>query len=160
VGKGGHNQKPTQLKIIHGTFRKHRAKKGEPKPQLVDEVPKPPRHLNGFGKWIWRRIAPELVEKRILTVLDLQSLEILCDAYGLYRAARAAMLRKGRTLQQYLQGQNSQTTPEATMMRQCWATFKAFMAEFGLSPASRGKLDIPAPKESEEDPMKRLLDEG
>ena len=155
----GRYRKPTQLKIIQGTFCKSRANRGEPKPRLVNEVPKPPQHLNGFGKWIWRRVAPELVEKQILTVLDLPALEILCDAYGLYRAARAAMLRKGRTLQQYLQGQNSQTTPEATMMRQCWATFKAFMAEFGLSPSSRGRLDIPAPKADEPDPMERLLNE-
>jgi P27 family predicted phage terminase small subunit len=160
MGKGGHNQKPTQLKILQGTFRRHRAKKGEPKPAPVTAVPKPPRHLNGFGKWMWRRIAPELVEKQILTVLDLQALEILCDAYGFYRAARAAMLRKGRTLQQYLSDRNSQTTPEATMMRQCWNTFKGFMAEFGLSPSSRAKLDIPTPKGKEQDPMEELLNES
>lgn len=153
--------KPTQQKIIQGTFRKHRAKQGEPKPELLMQVPKPPVHLNSYGKQMWRKVAPELVAKRIISTLDLHSLEILCDAYGMYRASRAAMLRNGkRTLAQYLKGQNSQTTPEATMMRQCWATYKSFMSEFGLSPSSRTKLDVPGAKEAEEDPMERLFNEG
>ncbi len=149
------------MKIIHGTFRKNRAKKGEPKPEALAGIPKPPAHLNKFGKQMWRQVAPELVKTMLISSLDLRTLEICCDAYGMYREARAAMLRNGkRTLRQYLAGQNSQTTPEATMMRQCWTTFKTFMGEFGLSPASRAKMDIKESEEPKKNPMEELLHEG
>ncbi len=154
----GRPRKPTKTKIIQGTFRKHRAKRDEPKPEVLIGVPKPPKHLTRFGKAMWRQVIPELVKTMLISSLDLRTLEICCDAYGMYREARAAMLRNGkRTLRQYLAGQNSQTTPEATMMRQCWTTYKTFIGEFGLSPAARAKMDIKAPEDPEKDPMENLL---
>jgi P27 family predicted phage terminase small subunit len=151
MGKGGHNKKPTQAKIIQGTFRKDRAPAKEPKPEKVSNVPKPPAYLSKYAKKVWKDLAEELVEKGILTVVDLPALEACCEETG----------KKGkRTLARYMKGRNSQTMPEYTAMNKAWATFKSFLTEFGLTPASRTKLEIAEPKGKGEDPMEKLWNEA
>ena len=162
-------KKPTQLKVIHGTFRKDRAPKKEPEPKKVTVVPRPPAHLTKYGKKLWKSLAAELVEKGVLTVVDLPALEVCCDAYGIYRAAKEAVFqpvdpvtrKKGkRTLAEYLRGKNSQTHPEYTAMTRAFYFFKAYLIEFGLTPSSRSKLDLPEPKGNKQDPMEKLWNEA
>lgn len=164
----GRPRKPTQSKILHGTFRNDRAPKNEPQPEKILEIPRPPSHLSKYAKKLWKQLAGELVEKGILTVLDTAALEACCEAYGQYRMAHEAVFRpvdpetgkKGkRTLAEYLRGRNSQTMPEYTTMTKAWTTFKTFLTEFGMTPASRGKLDI-SEKGDEKDPMERLFHEA
>lgn len=169
MGKGGHNKKPTQAKIIQGTFRKDRAPKKEPEPEKVSEVPKPPAYLSKYAKKAWKALAEELVKKGILTVIDNLALEVCCEAYGQYRLAYEAVFRpvdpktgkRGkRTFAEYMRGRNSQTMPEYTSMKRAWATFKGYLTEFGLTPASRTKLEIAEPKGKGEDPMEKLWNEA
>jgi P27 family predicted phage terminase small subunit len=108
------------------------------------------------------------MDKGILTVVDLAALEICCAAYGEYRQAYDAVYRPRdpktgrivkRTLTQYMAGQNSQTTPEYTAMRQAWTAFKSYLMEFGLTPASRNRIELPEPEEPEKDPVERMFNE-
>lgn len=169
MGKGGHNKKPTQAKIIQGTFRKDRAPKKEPEPKPISLIPRPPSHLSKYAKKAWKALAEELVEKGILTVIDTLALQVCCEAYGQYRLAYEAVFRpidrktgkRGkRTFAEYMKGENSQTTPEYAAMNKAWATFKSYLAEFGLTPASRTKLEIVEPKGKGEDPMEKLWNEA
>lgn len=168
MGSGGHNRKPRKTKIIRGTFRNDRNPKNEPEPEPVSQVPKPPSHLSLYAKRLWKSLAPELMDKGILTVVDLAALEICCAAYGEYRQAYDAVYRPRdpktgrivkRTLTQYMAGQNSQTTPEYTAMRQAWTAFKSYLMEFGLTPASRNRIELPEPEEPEKDPVERMFNE-
>lgn len=167
--KGGHNRKPTGTKIIHGTFRKDRAQEREPEPEKVAEIPKPPSYLSKYAKKLWKSLAGELVEKGILTVVDVPALEACCEAYGQYRAAHEAVFRpvspltgnrEKRTLAEYMRGRNSQTMPEYSTMTKAWTTFKSYLVEFGLTPASRSRVGIPDPKGKENDPMEKLYREA
>jgi len=159
MGSGGRPRKPTRSKIIQGTFRRDRAAKREPAPKLVAEVPKVPKGLPKIAGAMWRELAPELVEKRLLTVVDLRAFEVVCVTYAIYRQAYQAVTGRGRrTIAEYLRGQNSQTIPEFNAMMRSFSVMKAYMTEFGLTPASRGKLDIPEPKDAQ-DEMERLLNE-
>ena len=162
-------RKPTQTKIIHGTFRKDRAPKNEPQPEKVLEIPRPPSHLSKYAKKAWKSLAGELVDKGILTVIDTLALETCCEAYGQYRLAYEAVFRpidrktrkRGkRTFAEYMKGENSQTTPEYAAMNKAWMTFKSYLAEFGLTPASRTKLEITEPKGKGDDPMEKLWNEA
>lgn len=169
MSSGGHNRKPKQLKVIRGTFRADRNPANEPDPTPVVDVPKPPTHLNRWGKRLWKSLVPKLMDTRVLTDVDLPSLEIACMQYGIYRELDDAIRcfvrdsrtgkRRRRTLAEYLRGQNSQTIPEYSAMKQAFTTWKSYMAEFGLSPASRNRIDLPQ-QEGEEDPMEALLNEG
>lgn len=167
------HRKPTERKIIDGTFRKDRAPENEPKPPPVFEPPKPLSHLNKWAKAKWRELAQQLFDDGLLTVLDTTTLEVLCVNYGIYRELHDAIhrppeldeegnptgRRRKRTLAEYMAGRNSQTMPEYTAMTKAFQTYKSLMAEFGLSPAARGRINVPKPAK-QEDPMERLLNEA
>ena len=160
---------PTQTKIIRGTFRKDRAAANEPRPEKVVEVPRPPSYLSKHAKKLWNKLAEELVDKGILTVLDLPALEMCCEAYGQFREAQEIVFqsivdpetgkRRRQTLTEYMAGRTSHSAPEYTAMNKLYQTFRLYLAEFGLTPATRLKLDLPELGSKAEDPMERLWNE-
>ena len=145
-------RKPRQLKVLHGTFRGDRNHGNEPTAPKVAQIPSPPADLNEWGRAKWRELAPTLQASGLLTTLDLTSFEVLCREYGVYREAyqsiyffarRGAGKPRPRTLRQYLRGRNSQTTPELAAYRDARNAYRVLMAEFGLGPASRNRIDLP-----------------
>jgi len=169
MSRGGQNRKPRKSKIIHGTFRKDRNPKREPEPEVVSNIPRPPSNLPLQGKKLWKSLAAELVDKGLLTVVDLGALEVCCFNYGLYKEFDKSIRtwttdpvtgkRRKRTYAEYLAGRNSQTIPELTAMQKAFQLYKSYLVEFGLTPASRNRIELPEPKKDEEDPIKRMLDE-
>lgn len=169
MSSGGHNRRPKQLKVIRGTFRGDRNPANEPDPTPVVDVPKPPTHFNRWSKKLWKTLVPKLMDTHLLTDVDLPTLEIACMQYGIYCELweeirrfitdRTTGRRRRQTIAEYLRGRNSQTAMEYTAMKQAFTTWKSYMAEFGLSPASRNRIDLPQ-QEGEEDPMEALLNEG
>jgi P27 family predicted phage terminase small subunit len=167
MGSGGHNRKPKQRKIIEGTFRKDRNPQNEPEPEAYRDAPKPPSHLGRFGKKLWKQLSQRLTSEGLLTVLDLQALELLCETYDQYRQAHEAVYiiyeydeegkrrRKRRTLGEYLRGRNSQTMPEYTAMNRHFENMTKLLREFGMTPVARNRVEIPE-KEDEADPMERM----
>lgn len=166
----GRPRKPRQTKIIQGTFRKDRNPGNEPSPRVLIKVPKPPAGMNRWSRRLWKELITELTAQQLVTTIDLATLELCCAAYGMYREAKDAIFhhlqdpetgkRARRTLAEYLRGRNSQTMPEMTTMKTGWQLYKAYMAEFGLSPASRNRIHLPGPKETGQDPMEKILDEA
>lgn len=163
---GGHNRVPRQQKIIRGTFRRDRNPAEEIPAEPVGDVPRPPSHLNRWAKKLWKTIAAKLVEARVLTDIDLVTLELCCVQYGLYRdlydqihcriTDPATGRVRRRTAAEYLAGRNSQTQPEYTAMTKAFQQWKSYMAEFGLSPLARNRINH-APADREADPMEELL---
>jgi P27 family predicted phage terminase small subunit len=160
------HRKPKQLKIIQGTFREDRNPKNEADPPKFFEPPKPPSHLGRYGKKIWKQIVKDLTDVGLLTVLDKQALEILCEQYDQYRQAHDAVYRyrdeegrlRRRTLGEYLAGRNSQTVPEYQAMNRHFDSFRKLLTEFGMTPASRNRIEIPKAEEKK-DPMEALLED-
>ena len=139
---------------------------------LLTEVPKPPSHLNRYGKAKWRELLQILVDERRAYASDLTLLEIMCENYGIYREAQAAIHCKvpdvdelgykipgkthKRTLAEYLDGRNCQTTPELTAMNRAHDKFHTMAKEFGLSPMGRkraGQKEKPA----DDNPVKAYI---
>ncbi len=160
---------PRQLKIVRGTFRADRNPGKEPDPEKLVEIPKAPSHLPHSGKQLWKKLVAQLLDVEMLTEADLPALEACCLNYGLYRELYRAITtavdpvtgkKKKRGVAEYLAGRNSQTMPEYIQMTKAFATFKSYLTEFGLTPASRNRIDLPTPKEPETDPMEELIDEA
>lgn len=78
----GRVPKPTALKIAEGNRGKRTPNPAEPKPSVLDRIPKPPRGLNADGAAEWKRIAHQLQELGLLTELDLSSLTAYCASYA------------------------------------------------------------------------------
>jgi len=164
MASGGHNRKPRSQKIIEGTFREDRNPKNEPDPEKYTAPPRPPTHLGKFGKKLWKQLSKRLIDEGLLTILDYQALELICEAYDQYRQAHEAVYyycgkdgrRQRRTLGSYLEGRNTQTMPEYQAMNRHFDSLTKLLKEFGMTPVSRNRIDLPE-KEKEVDPMEELL---
>jgi P27 family predicted phage terminase small subunit len=87
----GRKRQPTHLKLITGTFRRDRASKNEPRPELA--IPSVPPELSDDAKLEWARVSGELFRLGLLTNIDRAALAAYCDSYGIWvRAER--LLRK------------------------------------------------------------------
>lgn len=106
---------------------------GEPARPL-ERVPAPPRELSKEARRIWRRLAGRLVEGGRLTELDLDQLELYCDALVKLRAASDAL---GVGL--VVRGRRDEviTSPVWKVYRELLATCRALGAAFGLTPGAR-----------------------
>lgn len=167
MSKGGHNRKPKQLKIIQGTFRADRNPEHEPEIPPLSEYPKAPSYLNRWAKRKWKELVPQLVDTGILTGVDLGALELCCLQYGIVLELHDAIThyvnedgkRTKRSIAQYLEGRTIQSQPEYSAMKEAARMYKALAEQFGITPASRSRVDIQG-GEKEIDPMEALLDEG
>ena len=167
---GGRPRKPANQKILQGTFRKDRNPENEPEPTTVsvNDIRRPSSHLNRYAKRFWKDVVSELVETGVLTVIDWTAFELCCDSYGTYMEAKEAIYhprdpltgkRQKRSLSEYLQGKNSQTVPELSVMNKGKEDFLKYANVLGLNPVARNRIDIPGRKPEEIDPMEELLND-
>ena len=118
---------------------------------------------------MWRELAGELNATGVLTVVDLPALEACCYQYGVYRDLDAEVRcwivdeetgkRRRRTVAEYLSHGSGARLVYAQMTK-TFALFRQYLQEFGLTPASRARLDLPEGDADPVDPMERLLNEG
>lgn len=168
MARGGQNRKPRQLKVVQGTFRKDRNPAREPEGNPITDPPRAPSTLNRWGKRLWKQVVVQLTDNGVLTDLDLPALEQLCQEYGIAAELYDAVThyvdedgkRKRQSIAEYLAGRNSQTMPEVAVMRQAKNAMKSYLEQFGLTPASRNRIDLGKGEEKEEDPMEALLNEA
>lgn len=107
--------------------------KGRKPDQIVagnlDTVPPPPSWLSRLGKVEWRRVMPDLIERKILTTADLGSVENYCVAVARVRELEKAM-RAG-------------IDPKLFRMQdQAIKTARQLAAELGLTPVSRSRPSV------------------
>ncbi len=116
-------RKPSALKSISGTDRPCRAEKPVPVPadaELVHQVPVAPDWLpNGHAVAEWNRLAPILVNCRLLTVASVPALGHLCALHG-------------KIVQLYAAGES----PTASMI----GALRNLFNDFGMSPVAQGKV--------------------
>ena len=132
--------------------------KAEPRPPRG--VPPMPKHLPETARQLWRWLAPRLDDSQVLTKVDGPALELLCDAYAEYRAARAVIEAQGATygLDTEVGGTMVRTRPEVGIAADAWRRMRAMLTEFGLTPASRSKVSMVGAVP--EDPFEEYLRRG
>jgi P27 family predicted phage terminase small subunit len=154
------------LKVLRGTFRKGENPGAEPSLPPLTKTPPAPSYLNKWGRKKWKEMTGSLIEDRIITAVDIPALEICCDQYGIYCELRDAVThfvddegtRHKINIAQYLAGKNSQTIPEYTQMRAAAQLYKTYAVEFGLTAASRKRIDVPERAPVKKDETEALLE--
>lgn len=137
----GRKPKPTQLKLLSGTARKHRINESEPKPALSQ--PDPPEHLTEAGRREWDRVIGELVDLGVMSRLDRAPLAAYCQAYGRWVAAETALARMAERdavtegLVIRTKSGNAIHNPLVGAANKAMADMVRYAAEFGLTPSSR-----------------------
>ncbi len=101
----------------------------------------------------WRRIAPELIRYKLLTVLDLGALADYCVCVARIDQCERALSVEGLTIA----GERGIVRhPIATVLNQYRTAVKVYASEFGLGLSSRGRLKLPVTADNE--PGADLLD--
>jgi len=137
----GRKPVPRALKILRGNPGKRALGKREPKP--LPGVPRMPGHLSARAKAAWKSIGPELDRMGVLTLADAKALELLCDAYAEYRAARDAVEKEGLTYETFgPSGSMTRPRPEVAIASDAWRRIAAMLREFGMTPSSRTKVSM------------------
>ena len=130
-------KKSSRLKGIEGGRGKQ--KKPNP-PRFVGPFGYCPRHLKGHAKECWRLLAPELEKENLSAKVYRLMLEGLCQAYA--RARKADESLEGleeltfRTENGYVA-----VHPAVSISNNAWSSFRAFGAEFGLSPKQIANIE-------------------
>ncbi len=98
--------------------------------QPVRQVPRPPAWLSSDAKAEWRRAVPSLVERRLLDVADLASLENYCVAQG-----------RVREIERQIQATGFDPALDRAQQK-AMQTARQLAALFGLTPADRSRPTI------------------
>lgn len=142
MGFRGPAPKPTAIKKIQGNPGKR--KLNEKEPQAPPGVPECPEHLDAVARREWTRVSTLLVGMKVLTEADYIALANLCQAYSTLIAAQKQMNKSGilyKTKSGYIQ-----QSPLLGIITSQTTIVNKLLAEFGLTPASRTRINI-APQE-------------
>ncbi|WP_010498526.1 phage terminase small subunit P27 family [Paenibacillus elgii] len=146
MGQRGPKTKPTELKLLQGTYRADRAPENEPKPKQPSTVPDPPSYFDATAKKEWKRLAPELIRLGLLTIADFSAFEAYCLSYSRLVTATKSLKKAGSMFHEYTNkagASNFVPRPEIAVVQKESIVIKAFCAEFGLSPSARTRIDAP-----------------
>ena len=110
-------------------------------------APNPPAWLSKDAKAEWRRVSPVLVERGILTIADLGTLEGYATAMGRVREAEGTIRLEGAT---YTGTTGPKRHPAVTTQDAAMKTARLFAAELGLTPYSRSRTAMTSDKPDDE----------
>lgn len=123
------------------------------------EVPECPKWLTGLAREEWERVSPALHAAGLLTRLDVSALEGYCACYAKWRQAEQQLVEEGLTI--LTPNGSTQIHPCQSISNQAQKLLLSWVKAFGLSPDSRGRMELPPPPPpSDEDSafMRKLLD--
>lgn len=120
-----------------------------PRPNIVAsssqiEIGKPPSWLGREAKREWRRVAPILNERQVVTAGDLGILESYCSAIGMMREAQRLLNKDGLLL-------GGKKHPAIGTMNAAQTTARLAANELGLTPVSRSRPSIRDTNQDDDD---------
>jgi P27 family predicted phage terminase small subunit len=148
----GRRPKPTHLRLVTGNAGKRPINKAEPMPGRA--IPSPPEHLSPEARVAWGRFSAMLDRIGVLTEADAAALEQVSETYAEIVALRADIAANGR-----FQTVITKSGDEMERMRPAYSALmdadrrlKAWLVEFGVTPAARSKVKVNGAAEKQEDP--------
>jgi P27 family predicted phage terminase small subunit len=121
---------------------------------LERKAPACPDHLDAEAKREWKRLVKLLLRTRVLTEADGLALANLCQAWSTLVKAQKKLNESGlllKTPSGYVQ-----QSPLLGIVNNCTEKVVKLSREFGLTPSSRSRLEVP-PEPKPETAMGRFL---
>lgn len=175
MGARGPAPKPSALKKLAGNPGKRLANQNEPRPRA--KRPKMPAHFTPtaggeisdkdyaaqqkfyeIARAEWRRVVRELsAVPGLLTRVDADALAMYCETYARWVIASQKLATDGMVVEMATQsgGKYIAASPYMAIVNQCLKTMKQLLSEFGMTPASRTRIQVERPPE--EDPFDEFL---
>jgi P27 family predicted phage terminase small subunit len=134
----GPRPKPTQIRRIQGNPGRRPLNKREPKPETP--VKRPWGLGRGLAGKFWNEHAPELERLNVLTGVDGPAFRLMAEHYALAVEAVKELKEQGMTIEGR---EGLRKNPLAQLARDNSMAFKAYAVEFGMTPSSRTRLQLP-----------------
>ena len=135
----------------------------EKQSELTELQDNPPRHLDGYGVTLWRKLVPELKRLGTIKQIDTVNLEAFCSLYGTYRMAETDVQKNGifvsfevdkkeideETGEEVVVGKETQydrskKNPAYSIMNDSIKTLKSLAVDLGLSFDARSGQLVPS----------------
>lgn len=142
AANAGRKAKPANLRIVEGRGR-GRDSGGRPirlPPGFRRLPPVKPADLSEDAAEVWDEFVEELQRLQVTKPVDGPALEMACETYARWKTAKRERIAEGLT------SENSQgrvTSPLVGIEERASKEFRAWCAEFGLTPAAEAKLRSP-----------------
>lgn len=148
----GRRPKPTHLRIVGGNAGRRPLPNNEPKPPR--SIPSAPAHLSGDAHVAWGRLTVLLDRMGVLTEADAYALERLAELYVEVVDLTAVLRDRGRVYETVTETGSTifRPRPEAAMLADADRRFRAYMIEFGLTPAARSRVKADGSQGEGKDP--------
>lgn len=160
MGRRGPSPTPSRLQELRGNPGKRAINRHEPKPAIGAVCPS---WLSKLAKIEWKRIAPELERLGLLTMVDQTALASYCQAHAELIEATKRLDKDGRIIDIPVYNKTGEEVgsiqkqhPAVKLQRDAFTRVKQFLAEFGLTPASRARLQVDNAEEKT-DPFEAFL---
>jgi P27 family predicted phage terminase small subunit len=161
---GGHNAKTREQHEAEGTYRAHRHD-GIENPEPPPGRPVPPKPLDGDAAEAWDRVCGFLEQSKILSVVDAEALYQYCQLFAEVEDIARIRSETGGSIQilednlAHIEADELvQVFQEITKLRaiesRCTTQvqagrmkLRAYLVEFGLTPAARGRVKVASGKD-------------
>lgn len=161
---------PTNLTLLRGNPGKRALPTGEPKFERI--APPMPLDLDPIARREWKRLAPTFVTVGVLTAGDGMAFAELCTAYATCARIRKALksckfaMLSEKTSFLESKGEDGRSdevmatevkiNPLFAQQRLASQNLRFWCNEFGTTPSSRGKINVPGVGAAA-DPLERFL---
>ena len=160
MGQRGPAPTPTDVLRLRGSWRGD-VNQREPHPEIGR--PTCPTWLSPYAKAAWKQIVPRLEAMGILAKIDGHALSVLCQTWARWRKAEEFIEEHGESYPvkdregriKYLK-----RFPQVATAESCARTLNRFMAEFGLTPSARSRIELPQTPGDAKDDKRRYINVG
>lgn len=138
----GRKSKPAHLKLLdgRGNGRDSGGRKVPEAPKFDRSVPTKPDDLSPVAAVMWDRIVEELPKADLLKPLDAFALQVGCETFARWHAAKTLRLQQAASGLLAKTSQGMGVSPLVRVESEASREFRAWCAEFGLTPAAEVKL--------------------
>lgn len=135
----GRKPEPLGLKLIkgRGDGKDSGGREIKHPPKFAREAPPKPDDMTGVAAEIWDVIVEQLEALDVLKVVDGAALRMACETYARWQEARDTRAQRGITV---TTSQGVGVAPWVRVEESASKEFRAWCAEFGLTPAAEMKL--------------------
>lgn len=144
MGRRGPPPTPTHLRVLNGNPGKRPPNRREPRPAKTS--PRCPAWLSKDAKNAWKRMVPALRAIGVLTSVDGEALAAFCQTYARWRQAEEFLDQHGMVYPLRDEKGNlrcMQQFPQVSIARNMLLLMRSFLQEFGMTPASRTRIELP-----------------
>ncbi|GIH76150.1 phage terminase small subunit P27 family [Planobispora longispora] len=150
AANAGRKAAPAGLKLLEGRGkgRDSGGREVTPPPAFRRLPPERPEDLTEEAAALWEEFVDELQRLQLLKPVDGPALQMACEAFARWKEARRILAIEGMT---YVAHTGLvKVNPLVGVVERASAEFRAWCAEFGLTPAAEGKLATGAGDDGDE----------